>query len=172
VLPDLFDLSAIAEQLTGYDACFFCLGVSSAGMKEAEYTRATYDLTLAVARVLARQNPRMTFLYVSGTGTDSSERGRSMWARVKGKTENDLLKLPFAAAYMLRPGYIQPMHGIRSKTAIYRALYAVIAPTYPLWKEILGKYVTTTEDLGRAMIKIAKQGAPKHVLENQDINLA
>ncbi len=141
-------------------------------MKEAEYTRATYDLTLAVARVLARQNPRMTFLYVSGTGTDSSERGRSMWARVKGKTENDLLKLPFAAAYMLRPGYIQPMHGIRSKTAIYRALYAVIAPTYPLWKAILGKYVTTTEDLGRAMIKIAKQGAPKHVLENQDINLA
>jgi uncharacterized protein YbjT (DUF2867 family) len=172
VLPDLLDLSGIAEQLTGYDACFFCLGVSSAGMKEAEYARATYDLTLAVARVLAQQNSGMRFLYVSGTGTDSSERGRSMWARVKGKTENDLLKLPFAAAYMLRPGYIQPMHGIRSKTATYRALYAVIAPTYPLWKAILGKYVTTTEDLGRAMIKIAKQGAPKHVLENQDINNA
>src|SRR5258708_1480739 len=111
VRDDLFDLSDIAASLAGYDACFFCLGVSATGMKEAAYRRVTYDLTMAVARILAQQNPAMTFLYVSGTGTDSSERGRTMWARVKGKTENDLLRLPFAAAYMLRPGYIQPMHG-------------------------------------------------------------
>jgi uncharacterized protein YbjT (DUF2867 family) len=170
VHPDLFDLSPIAGQLKGYDACFFCLGVSSAGMKEAEYRHVTYDLTTAVARVLAQQNPGMTFLYVSGAGTDSSEAGRSMWARVKGKTENDLLKLPFAAAYMLRPGYIQPMHGIRSRTGWYRAVYAVVAPVYPLLRAVFGKYVTTTETLGRAMIKIAKHGAQKQVLEVQDIN--
>ena len=127
VREDLFDLSDLAATLPGYDACFFCLGVSSAGMKEEAYRRVTYDLTMAVARSLAQQNPGMTFLYLSGAGTDSSERGRSMWARVKGKTENDLLKLPFAAAYMLRPGYIQPMHGVRSKTGWYRALYAVAA---------------------------------------------
>jgi uncharacterized protein YbjT (DUF2867 family) len=133
VRDDLFDLSDIAASLAGYDACFFCLGVSATGMKEAAYRRVTYDLTMAVARILAQQNPAMTFLYVSGTGTDSSERGRTMWARVKGKTENDLLRLPFAAAYMLRPGYIQPMHGIRSKTGWYQALYTVVAPTYPLW---------------------------------------
>jgi uncharacterized protein YbjT (DUF2867 family) len=167
---DLFDLSDIAGSLTGYDACFFCLGVSAAGMTEAAYRRVTHDLTIAVARILAQQNSAMTFLYVSGTGTDSSESGRTMWARVKGKTENDLLKLPFAAAYMLRPGYIQPMHGIRSKTGWYQAMYTVVAPTYPLWRALFGKYVTTTEDLGRAMIKIAKRGAPKRVLENQDIN--
>jgi uncharacterized protein YbjT (DUF2867 family) len=172
VQRDLFDLGSIAGRLAGFNACFFCLGVSSAGMKEAEYRNTTYDLTLSVARVLAEQNPGMTFLYVSGAGTDSSERGRSMWARVKGKTENDLLKLPFAAAYMLRPGYIQPMHGIRSKTGWYRALYAVMTPVYPLMKALLGKYVTTTEDLGRAMIRIAKHGSPKRVLENQDLNRA
>jgi uncharacterized protein YbjT (DUF2867 family) len=170
VRDDLFDLSDIAPSLAGYDACFFCLGVSAMGMKEAEYRRVTYDLTMSVARILAQQNPAMTFLYVSGAGTDSSERGRTMWARVKGKTEDDLLRLPFAAAYMLRPGYIQPMHGIRSKTGWYQALYTVVAPTYPLWKALFGKYVTTTEDLGRAMIKIAKRGASKRVLENQDIN--
>ncbi len=169
---DLFNLGSIAGQLAGFNVCFFCLGVSSAGMKEAEYRATTYDLTLFVARVLVEQNPGMTFLYVSGAGTDSSERGRRMWARVKGKTENDLLKLPFAAAYMLRPGYIQPMHGVRSKTGWYRALYAVMTPIYPLMKAPLGKYVTTTEDLGRAMIRIAKHGSPKRVLENQDLNRA
>jgi uncharacterized protein YbjT (DUF2867 family) len=170
VRDDLFDLSDIAGSLASYNACFFCLGVSAAGMNEETYRHLTYDLTLSVARILAQQNPAMTFLYVSGTGTDSSERGRSMWARVKGKTENDLLKLPFKAAYMLRPGYIQPMHGIRSKTGWYQAMYTVVAPTYPLWKALFGKYVTTTEDLARAMIKIAKHGAPKRVLENQDVN--
>jgi uncharacterized protein YbjT (DUF2867 family) len=170
VHADLFDLSPIAAQLAGYDACFFCLGVSSAGMSEAEYTRVTHDLTLSVARVLVRQNPGMTFLYVSGAGTDSSERGRSMWARVKGRTENDLLRLPFAAAYMLRPGYIQPMHGIKSKTALYRVMYVFFAPLYPIVKAIVPKYVTTTEDLARAMIKISRNGAAKRVLEGSDLN--
>ena len=120
---DFFDYSAIEPELTGYDACFFSLGVSSAGMDEAKYTHLTYDLTLAAATTLAHLNPNMTFLYVSGAGTDSTERGRSMWARVKGKTENDILKLPFHAAYMFRPGAIQPMHGIRSKTRLYQTFY-------------------------------------------------
>jgi uncharacterized protein YbjT (DUF2867 family) len=170
VHEDLFDLSDIAVRLTNYDACFFCLGVSSAGMKEAEYRRMTHDLTMSVAQVLSRQNPEMTFLYISGAGTDSTERGRSMWARVKGKTENDLLRLPFRAAYMLRPGYIQPTGGIRSKTGWYRAMYAIAMPVYPLMKRIFRKYVMTTNDLGRAMIKIAKYGASKRVLEAADIN--
>jgi uncharacterized protein YbjT (DUF2867 family) len=170
VHEDLFDLSDIAVRLTNYDACFFCLGVSSAGMKEAEYRRMTHDLTMSVAQVLSRQNPKMTFLYISGAGTDSTERGRSMWARVKGKTENDLLRLPFRAAYMLRPGYIQPTGGIRSKTGWYRAMYAIAMPVYPLMKRIFRKYVMTTNDLGRAMIKIAKYGASKRVLEAADIN--
>jgi len=170
VHKDFFNFSAIESNLTGYDACFFCLGVSSAGMTEHEYTRLTYDITMAAAQTLARLNPNMTFLYISGMGTDSSERGRSMWARVKGKTENALLRLPFKAAYMLRPGYIQPLHGIRSKTKLYQAFYTVMAPLYSSWKVLLPKYVTTTEQLGRAMIKIAKQGAPKHVLETRDFN--
>jgi uncharacterized protein YbjT (DUF2867 family) len=169
VHKDLYDLTPIASQLAGYDACFFCLGVSSAGMSEADYTRVTYDLTLAVALVLAQQNPQMVFLYVSGTGTDSSERGRSMWARVKGRTENELLREPFRAAYMLRPGYIQPMHGVKSKTPLYRSFYVVLSWLYPVIRAVARKYVITTEDLGRGMIKIAKLGAPKRILENSDI---
>ncbi|MGC1907848.1 MAG: NAD(P)H-binding protein [Candidatus Acidiferrum sp.] len=167
---DLFDLSSIATRLAGYDACFFCLGVTSAGMSEADYTRVTHDLTLSVARMLAQLNPSMTFLYISGAGTDSSEHGRSMWARVKGRTENDLLRERFKAAYMLRPGYIQPMHGIKSKTPLYRAIYPIVAPLYPVLKVLAPKFVTTTEDLGRAMVTIAKSGAPKSVLEVPDIN--
>ena len=167
---DFTDFSAIEGSLAGYDACFFCLGVSAAGMTEQNYRHVTYDFALAAAQALAKLNPGMTFLYISGAGTDGSERSRMMWARVKGQTENALLRLPFKAAYMLRPAYIQPLHGIRSKTRVYRALYAVMAPLYPLWKALLPKYVTTTEQVGRAMIKIAKMGAPKRVLENQDIN--
>jgi uncharacterized protein YbjT (DUF2867 family) len=170
ISPDLFDLSPIESRLAGYDACFFCLGVSAAGMKEDDYRRLTYDLTMSVARTLVRLNPGMTFIYVSGAGTDSSERGRMMWARVKGKTENNLLKMPFRAAYMFRPGYIQPLHGIRTKTKWYGALYAVMGPLYPVWKRLLPNYVTTTECVGRAMIKVARQGAPKRFLENRDIN--
>jgi len=129
---DFTDLTSIAGELTGYDACFFCLGVSSAGMKEAEYRHVTYDFALAAAQVLAQHNAAMTFVYVSGAGTDSSEKGRTMWARVKGETENALLRLPFKAAYMFRPGAIQPLHGIKSKTRIYRAAYVVMAPLWPV----------------------------------------
>jgi uncharacterized protein YbjT (DUF2867 family) len=169
VHKDLYDLSPIASQLAGYDACFFCLGVSSVGMSEAEYTKVTHDLTLAVARVLAPLNPQLTFLYVSGAGTDSTERGNPMWARGKGRTENDLLREPFRAAYMLRPGYIQPMHGVQSKTPLYRVFYVVLSWMYPVIRLVARKYAIATEDLGRGMIKIAKTGAPKRVLENSDI---
>src|SRR5579871_6714804 len=170
VQTDLANLSTIEDRLSGYDACFFCLGVSAAGMTEEAYRRITYDLTIAVATTLARLNPAMTFVYVSGTGTDSTEHGRMMWARVKGKTENDLLRMPFKAAYMFRPGYIQPLHGIKTKTKWYAAFYALMAPLYPMWKRLLPKYVTTTECIGRAMLKVASQGYSKPVLENPDIN--
>jgi len=170
VQKDFFDFSAVENDLAGYDACFFCLGVSSAGMKEADYRRVTYDITLAAAPVLARLDPDMTFIYVSGTGTDSSEKGSSMWARVKGKTENDLLRLPFKAAYMFRPGGIVPLHGVKSKTTFVRVLYAVLGPVLPTLYTLFPKYVTTTEQVGRAMLKVAKQGAPKSILETSDIN--
>jgi len=170
VLYDLFDLSSAEGKLSGYDACFFCLGVSSVGMKEEAYRRVTYDLTITVAGTLLRLNPSMTFVYVSGANTDSTQRKRVMWARVKGKTENALLQMPFKAVYMFRPGYIQPLHGIRTKTRWYRAVYAMMAPFYPVWKSLFPKYVTTTECLGRAMLNVAKRGAPKSVFENQDIN--
>jgi uncharacterized protein YbjT (DUF2867 family) len=166
---DFLDFSPIEDQLSGFDACFFCLGVSSAGMSEENYRRITYDFTLAAARVLARLNPNMTFIYVSGTGTDSSERGRSMWARVKGKTENDLLRLPFHA-YMFRPGVIIPLYGIQSKTGFYRAFYALLGPLLPFLNGRFPKYVTSTEQIGRAMLKVAKHGWPKQVLETSDIN--
>jgi uncharacterized protein YbjT (DUF2867 family) len=169
VHTDFFDYSAIESQLTGYDACFFSLGISSAGMDEAKYKHLTYDLTLATANILARLNPNMTFLYVSGAGTDSTGRGRIMWARIKGKTENDLLKLPFRAAYMFRPGFIQPLHGIRSKTKLYQFLYTALNPILPLLKSAFPKFITTTEELGRAMINVAKHGYPKPILEVPDI---
>lgn len=167
---DFQDFSAIEGDLSGYDACFFCLGVTSAGMTEQDYQRVAYDITLAVAQTLVKCNVNMTFIYVSGAGADSTEQGRIMWARVKGKTENALLRLPFKAAYMFRPAVIQPMHGIVSKTKWYRVLYAVLGKLYPVWKVLFPKYVTTTEIVGRAMLKVAKQGAPKSVLESQDIN--
>jgi len=167
---DFFDFSAIEKELSGYDACFFCLGVSSAGMKEADYRRVTYDITLAAARVLAQLNPTMTFIYVSGLGTDSSEHGRTMWARVKGKTENDLLRLPFKAAYMFRPGGIVPLHGVRSKTGFVQITYTVLGPLLPLLYRLFPQYVTTTEQVGRAMLKVAKAGASKSILETSDIN--
>jgi uncharacterized protein YbjT (DUF2867 family) len=163
------DFTPIERELSGWDACFFCLGVSSAGMTEEDYRRVTYDVTLAAARVLARLNPAMTFLYVSGAGTDSTGKGRSMWARVKGETENALLKLPFKSAYMLRPAFIQPLDGIKSSTGWTRALYAVLGPAYPVWKALFPGYVTTTGQLGLAMIHIARHGAGKRVLENKEL---
>ena len=168
---NFFDYSAIESQLTGFDACFFSLGVSSAGMDEAKYSHLTYDLTLAAATTLAKLNPSMTFLYVSGAGTDSTERVRSMWARVKGKTENDILKLPFHAAYMFRPGAIQPMHGIRSKTRLYQTFYTILNPILPRLKKAFPQYITTTEQLGRAMLHVAKNGFPRPILESKDINI-
>jgi len=169
VLPDLGDYSAVEAELAGYDACFFCLGISSAGLSEPDYHHVTYDLTLAAANALARRNPGMTFIYVSGAGTDATEKGSSMWARVKGKTENALFQLPFKAV-MFRPGYIQPLHGIRSRTRLYRVLYAIVGPLYPLLKALFPRAITSTDQVARAMIAVARDGAPKKLLQNSDIN--
>jgi len=171
VHQDVSDLWAIEDRLSGYDDCFFCLGVSSVGMKEEAYRHVTYDLTVSVAKTLAKLNPMMTFIYVSGAGTDSTERGRSMWARIKGKTENALLQMPFKAVFLFRPAYIQPLHGIRTKTAWYGAFYAVVRPFYPLLKTLFPNYVTTTECVGRAMLNVTKRGFPNPFLENRDINV-
>ena len=173
IRPDLTQYAGMDGDLRGFDACFFCLGVTSAGMSEPDYERLTYGITMAAATILASLNPAMTFIYVSGMGTDSSERGRTMWARVKGKTENALLRLPFRAAYMFRPGVIQPVHGERSKTSAYRTLYAVTKPLLPVLRRLLPKYIITTEEIARAMIAAARWGAPKKILESADIgNLA
>jgi uncharacterized protein YbjT (DUF2867 family) len=164
------DFSAIESQLAGYDACFFCLGVSSLGMSEERYRHLTYDITLAAATTLSKLNPGMVFVYVTGQGTDSTEQGRLMWARIKGKTENDLLKLPFKAAYMFRPAGIQPLHGVKSRTAWVQAIYVVASPLLTWLDRVAPKYMTTTEQVGRAMIKVARDGYPKPVLESEDIN--
>ncbi len=169
VQADLFDYGAVESQLGGFDACFFCLGVSSAGMTEAQYTRLSYELTLAAARTLVRLNPRMVFTYVSGAGTDSTEKGRTMWARVKGRTENELLKLPFRGVYLFRPGLIQPLHGIRSKTPSYRWLYVALGPLVSLLRLVLPKWTLSTEIMGQAMLATVRHGAAKAVLESPDI---
>jgi uncharacterized protein YbjT (DUF2867 family) len=170
VVPDLFDLSAVESELSGFDACFFCLGVSAAGLSEEHYAHLTYDLTLTIATTLARLDPLMTFIFVSGMGTDSSERGSTMWARVKGRTENALLRLPFRAAYMFRPGMIQPLHGIQSRTTWYRLFYTTTRPLLPILRALFPNAVTTTEQVGRAMLAVARDGFPKPVLETRDIN--
>lgn len=171
VRADLFDLSGIGDEFAGYDACFFCLGVSSAGMSEERYRRVTYDLTLGVARILADRNPGSAFVYVSGQGTDSTEKGRAMWARVKGATENALLRLPLRV-YLFRPGYIQPLHGITSRTRWYRLMYVVTTPLYPVLKRLFPGQVTTTGQIGRAMVNLARDGGPSRVLAPRDINAA
>jgi len=170
VVPDLMNYHGLETDLQGFDACFFCLGVSSAGMDEAEYTRLTYDLTLAAAQVLVRLNRQMTFVYVSGAGTDSTEQGRSMWARVKGRTENALQRLPFKAVYLFRPGMIQPLHGERSKTTSYRVIYTLARPLLPLLRALFPRQVLTTESVGQAMLTVARHGASKAVLEAAEIN--
>jgi uncharacterized protein YbjT (DUF2867 family) len=170
VVRDFFDFSSVERELSGYDACFFCLGITSAGMTEADYRHVTYDIALAAARTLVSVNPAMTFVFVSGAGADSTGQSRVMWARVKGQTENALLAQPFKSVYVFRPAAIQPLHGIRSKTAWVNAAYAVLGPLYPVWKRLVPNYVTTTEQVGRAMIAVARRGAPKRVLENADIN--
>lgn len=165
---DFYDFTTIREQLKGYDACFFCLGVSSAGMKEEQYRKLTYGLTMSFAQVLVQESPECTFTYVSGAGTDSTEKGRSMWARVKGKTENDLLKL-FKNAYMFRPGYIQPMKGIKSRTPLYNTLYIFFKPLYFLLKPFKS-FVTDSISLSRAMINVTQKGYDKKVVESKDIS--
>ncbi len=170
VRPDVSDLSAVEAELTGSDACFLCLGVSAVGMSEQRYTKMTHDLALSVAKTLVRLDPGITFVYVSGTGTDATERGRLMWARVKGRTENALRRLPFPASFMFRPAVIFPLHGVRSRTTWYRVLYAVMTPLYPALKALFPNGVTTTEQVGRAMLAVARSGYPTPVLEMRDIN--
>lgn len=172
VQGNLFDLSAIESQLRGYDACFYCLGVTSVGMSEAEYRKISYDMTLAVAGTLVRLNPAMTFVYVTGAGTDSSEKGRVMWARVKGAAENALLRMPFKGTYMFRPGVIQPLHGIRSKTRLYQFFYTFLGPVLTLSRRWFPKYVTTTEQIGKAMLAVARRNGGRGVLESLDIDAA
>jgi len=169
VHADLFDYRAVEAQLSGYDACLFCLGVSSGGMSEAEYTRLSYDLTLAAATTLARLNPRMRFVYVSGAGTDSSEQGRTMWARVKGRTENALRRLPFQAVYLFRPGAIQPLHGIVSKTPAYRWLYWATKPLLTPLRKLMPRQILSTENVGLAMLEVSRSQTPTAVLESADI---
>jgi uncharacterized protein YbjT (DUF2867 family) len=166
---DFQNFGAIADRLTG-DACFFCLGVSAAGLSEKQYHRLTHDITLAAATILAERNPEMTFCYVSGAGTDSTEGGRMMWARVKGMTENHLLQLPFSAAFMFRPGYVQPQPGQRSKTALYRITYNVVAPFYPLLRRVAPNHVTTSVAIGQAMIQVASAGHAEQIVDIRAIN--
>jgi uncharacterized protein YbjT (DUF2867 family) len=166
---DFFDLSSIESQLTNYDACFFSLGVSSVGMDENTYSKFTFELTTYFAKTLLSNNPEMQFCYVSGSGTDSTEKSRMMWARVKGKTENHLLGMGFSNAWMLRPGFIQPMRGIRSKTTWYQFFYNVLKPFYGLLRK-MPKYVTTTDAMGYAMLEVCKEGYSTYILESVDIN--
>jgi uncharacterized protein YbjT (DUF2867 family) len=170
VEADITHLAPHEALLREVDACLFCLGVTSLGLSEADYSRLTYDLTLAVARELVRVNLHMTFIYVSGAGTDSTERGRAMWARVKGRTENELLRLGFHAAYMFRPGAIIPLHGIRSRTEWYNAMYALIRPMAAPLTRLAPRLVTTTDRLARAMLVVARDGYSSPILESSDIN--
>lgn len=169
---DLFDYTPVRDRLAGLDACFFCLGVTSAGMREDAYRRVTLDLAVAAARVLLELNPGMTFCFVSGAGTDSTERGRVMWARVKGAAENALFAMPSEAVYAFRPAFIQPLRGVRSRTPLYAAFYAVTSPLYPLLRRLFPRWVTDSVTVGRALIRVAAEGYPKRVLENGDINRA
>lgn len=170
VHDDLFDYRKVRDRLEGYDACLYCLGVSSVGMSEADYHRVTYEMTLRAAEALLEANRGLTFCYVSGAGADASEKGRIMWAREKGRIENRLMVAPFRAAWMFRPGFVQPVKGVRSRTRLYNAVYAVLGPLHPVLERIVPARVTTTERLGLAMIRAARDGAPAPVLENRDIN--
>jgi uncharacterized protein YbjT (DUF2867 family) len=172
VLPDLTDYSGVADRLGGYDACFFCLGVSSAGMAEADYRRVTVDIAVAAAKALLAKNPTMTFVFVSGRGADSSGMSRTMWSRVKGEAENAILSLPFKSKYVFRPAMVRPERGIRSRTAAYNAIYAVVRPLVPLIQAAFPSSVSTTSKVGRAMLNVARHGFAKPVLESEDINAA
>lgn len=166
---DFLDYRPIEAAFGDRDACFFCLGVSSAGMREDRYRQLTYDVTLAAANAMVAVNRQMIFCYVSGAGTDSTGRGRSMWARVKGQTENAILALPFKRAYMFRPGFIIALKGVRSRTAIYRAIYVVVGPLFPILRRLVPRLVTTTVNVGRAMIAVAATGYDRQLVESVDI---
>ena len=168
---DLLNYAGMEESLSGFDACFFCLGVASAGMNEADYSRVTYGYAMAAGQILSHLNPQMTFTFVSGAGTDSSEKGRAMWARIKGRTENALLKLPLRA-YMFRPGFIEPMDGIQSKTPMYRRFYSTLGLLFPLLRKTFPNHILSTRQIGRAMLNIARRGYPRHILEVRDIRAA
>jgi uncharacterized protein YbjT (DUF2867 family) len=170
IVPNLADLSAFESQLSGFGACFFSLGASAAGLNEDQYRKINYDLPLATAAFLAELNPQMTFIYVSGRGTDSSEKGPIMWARVKGATENALLRLPFKSAFMFRIGVVLPMHGIKSKTPLYNLFYTLGKPFLVLLRLVLPSLVQTTEEIGKAVLLVAKRGAAKPILESADIH--
>jgi len=172
VHADLTDYSRVSGDLTGYDACFFCLGISSAGMSEADYRRVTLDIPVAAGRALVAVNPELTFILVSGAGADSTGKSRTMWARVKGEAENAVFALPFKAAYVFRPSFIRPMHGITSRTRSYRILYAILKPIVPVVMTLFRDQVTTTEKIGRAMLGVARHGAAKRILDTPDINAA
>lgn len=165
ILTDFFDLSAIQSQLAGYDACFFCLGVSSVGLSETEYTRLTHTLTLHFASALIAQNPGMVFCYISGAGTDSTEKGRSSWARIKGRTENDLMKLPFKKAFLFRPGFIEPGPGLKNTLRSYKYLFWLI----PIFRRLAPNWICTLKEIGLAMIHAVLKGYYKNVLEVSDI---
>ena len=169
LVKDFFDLSRISDQMTVYDACFFCLGITSIGQSEESYSRTTYDLTINFAETFIDKNENSLFCYVSGTGTDGSEKGRTMWARVKGKTENRLLEMPFKKAYMFRPGYIQPLRGIKSKTQWYQAIYNIFKPIYHILKHFPST-ATNTTNMGLAMINLLDAKYAKSILENKEIN--
>jgi len=169
VWSDMQSFAGIDAELRDVDACFFCIGVTSAGLSEAAYERVTYDIPVAAATTLARLNPSITFIYVSGAGADSSEHGRVMWARVKGRAENAILRMPFKG-YVFRPAMVEPMHGIRSRTAMYNVLYALLRPLLPILRRAFRTYVLTTEEIGQAMLVVARRGAPKRVLESRDIS--
>lgn len=167
VLADVADAEPVAAEFADADGVLFCLGVSSVGMDPARYIRITYDLTLSVARTAAAANPGLAFIYVSGAGTDSTEQ-RSGWAKVKGRTENELLKLPFQG-YMFRPGFIRPLHGIGPRSRVYRSVYLLVVPLYPILRRFAPRWVMTTDELGRAMLRVVRDGADKRVLESVDI---
>ncbi len=170
VHAEMWDYAGVENELADFDACFFCIGVTSSGMGEKKYTHLTYDMTLAVAETLVRLNPNMVFIYVSGAGADSSGKSTIMWERVRGNTENALLKLPFRGVYIFRPGMIQPMDGIKSKTAAYRIFYSLTKPLLPLLRAALPKHVLSTRQMGQAMLAVVRNGARKRVLESADIS--
>ena len=169
VHADMFHYHGIEHELSGFDACFFSIGVTSTGMRESDYTRLTYDMTLALAETLVRLNPQMVFVYVSGVGADSTGTSKTMWERVRGKTENALLKLPFRGVYIFRPGMIEPLDGIRSKTGAYRIFYSITKPLLPLLRKALPRLVLSTRQVGQAMLAVVRSGAPRRVLESADI---